>query len=120
MLRFCSLVGRLWRWVSGGGGLFRALLAVALAPLWGVWLAVRGFCFVRFPRPARCPSGLGSVWFALRGSSAPVGWRCVPVSALPAVRRSCFVWAVRPAVVRRRSGVVCFVWCWVSPAPTEL
>ena len=38
MLRFCSLVGRLWRWVSGGGGLFRALLAVALRALFGLFV----------------------------------------------------------------------------------
>ena len=41
-------------------------------------------------------------------------WVCVSVSSLPGVRSGRFVWAVRPAVVARRSGVVSFVWVWVS------
>lgn len=44
------------------------------------------------------------------------GWRVVPAAALPALRASSWVWAVRPAVVRRRRGVVCAFWVFVVPS----
>ena len=87
LLVLCFLVRRLWVWVR----------------------------FVRFPRPSWFPRGCGSACRACRSAGLPFGWRCVPVSSLPAVRRAWFVWAVRPAVVRRRSGVLLWVWVWVSP-----
>lgn len=77
-----------------------ALLVALLLPLWlPVWLllvpvacALRAVFFVRFPRPRR---------FGAVGR-----WVCV--SSVPA----CAV-LVRPAVVRRRLGVVLWFWCWV-------
>ena len=56
--------------------------------------------------------GRGSFASGFRGS-----WFCLPVSVLPALRLSAFVWAVCPAVVSRRGGVVFSVWAFVSPAP---
>ena len=53
-------------------------------------------------------------------SSGFVGrWVCLPASSLPALRLSCFVWAVAPAVVSRRGGFVFSVWAFVSPAPSS-
>lgn len=74
-----------------------------------VALVLSRVCFVRFARPRFRPvSGVSGRWV------------CVSVSALSAVRLGWFVWAVRPAVVARRSGVVSFVWAWVSaPAPND-
>lgn len=43
-------------------------------------------------------------------------WVCVSPSALPALRLSCFVWFLCPAVVAR-CGLVFRVWAFVSPAP---
>lgn len=72
-----------------------------------VALVLSRLCFVRFARPRFRPvSGVSGRWV------------CVSVSSLSAVRLGWFVWAVRPAVVARRSGVVSFVWVWVSaPSP---
>lgn len=74
-----------------------------------VALVLSRLCFVRFARPRFRPvSGVSGRWV------------CVSVSSLSAVRLARFVWAVRPAVVARRSGVVSFVWAWVSaPAPND-
>lgn len=71
--------------------------------------------FVRFARPSWFPAGSGSACRACRACGLPFGWRCVPVSRLSAVRSAWFVWAVRPAVVARRSGELRWVWVWVSP-----
>lgn len=72
-----------------------------------VALVLSRVCFARFARPRFRPvSGVSGRWV------------CVSVSSLSAVRLGWFVWAVRPAVVARRSGVVSFVWVWVSaPSP---
>jgi len=67
---------------------------------------LRRLFFVRFARPRFRPSGAGSGC-----------WCCVPAGALSVVRSRCFVWSVRPAVVRRRLGVVLFFWVWASPTP---
>lgn len=74
-----------------------------------VALVLSRVCFVRFARPRFRPvSGVSGRWV------------CVSVSSLPGVRLGRFVWAVRPAVVARRSGVVSFVWVWVSaPNPND-
>lgn len=78
------------------------VLSVAFLPFRFVAWVVSLVRFVRFPRPAR-------FWW-LGGSACR--WFCVPLSSLSSVRASCFVFAVRPAVVCRRSGVVLFVWVW--------
>lgn len=76
-----------------------------------VWRLLAVAFFVRFPRPRRRPFGAPRPF---RGA-VPFGrWVCVPLAALPSVRASWFVWGVRPAVVRRRLGVVCAVWVWCS------
>lgn len=90
------------------------LFACGLLLLWFLcFVVLRAVCFVRFRRPASLfglPASFGSVrlW----------RWSCVPLSSLPAVRSSRFVWAVRPAVVSRRSGVVLFVWVLWCPLPS--
>ena len=68
---------------------------------WLLFFLLRSACFVRFPRPW---SRFGWSCFA---------WRCVSVSALPALRASVVVARVLPAVVSRRSGVLCAVWVLV-------
>lgn len=84
-----------------------SLVCLLVSPVWLVFLAVRRFRFVRFWRPLFRPSG------APRCGR----WGCVPVGSVPALRASCFVWSVRPAVLLRRSGVVLWCWVFVSPAP---
>ena len=122
LFRFCSFSSFLprwfWGWLSwcfgGGLGVGVGLLLLSLSfflPLFvffGVWLAVfllvRRAFFVRLPRPR-----LGRFRFSFWR------WFCVPASSLSAVRASCPVWFVRPAVVCRRSGaVLCF---WVLACP---
>lgn len=90
-------------------------VGLLLCPLWLAGLLVRSALFVRFRRPVGCPPFGASVARWCRFAGLPCGWRCVSASALPVVRSRFWVWAVRPAVVRRRSGVVCFFWVWVSP-----
>lgn len=68
---------------------------------WLFLLAVRRFCFLRFPRPC---SRLGWSFFA---------WRCVPASALPGLCASVVVASVRPAVLCRLSGSVLAFWVLV-------
>lgn len=96
------------------GGFRRLFLVVFCCPSasgWGLsgssglWLRRSGFGFVR---PV---FGLGRL---PRG----YGWVVVPASRLAAARLSFFVWAVRPAVVARRSGAVVAFWVFVSPSAT--
>lgn len=78
-------------------------------------LLLRRLFFVRFPRPRRWPSrscGRPSFSSGFRGR-----WACVPVASLPAARLVWFVWAVRPALVARRSGELLWVWVFVSSPP---
>ena len=105
--------------------------SVALLGLWAcvAWL-LRSALFVRFPSPS---AALGSAAaLALRPLAFPpcawgcgglsgcaYRWRVVSAAALPAVRRRLPVWVVRPAVVRRRSGLVLFFWVFVAENPEE-
>lgn len=73
------------------------------------FVVLRAALFVRVARPSFRPVGAVGV--------AGGFWSCVPSSSLPSVRRACFVWSVRPAVVSRRSGAVLWCWVWVAPAP---
>lgn len=114
---FVRFIARLWSFVSALPFWLAFPLAVALCPLWLARLVVRSVLFVRFPRPPHCPAGCGSIWRYCRALGLPCGWRCVSAGSLAGVRCSCFVWSVRPAVVRRHSGVVLFFWVWVSPTP---
>lgn len=94
-----------------------AVCVLAWAFVGVVWCFSR-LAFVRFPRPSSAPVAAWGVRRALLGSPCLLGWRCVPASSLVAVRSSCFVWGVSPAVVARRSGVVSFFWVWVVlPSP---
>lgn len=56
--------------------------------------------------------GRGSFASGFRGR-----WVVCPASSLAALRLSCFVWSVSPAVVSRFGGLVFSVWAFVSPAP---
>jgi len=84
-----------------------ALLALSSA-LAALARLVARLLFVRVPRPVRRPV------------AAAGRWVCVPASALGAVRARSFVWAVRPAVVARRSGVVSFFWVFGCFPPPSL
>lgn len=118
MLFFRS-VSRLFAWWRAGFSalplgvagfavaLFWLVVGAVLSPLFVVWAVLRAVLFARFPRPAFVPSG---AWAARFGCS----WRCVSAAALPRVRASRCVWAVLPAVVSRRSGVVSFFWVFVA------
>lgn len=90
---------------SGLGVLLWSLLWLCFAPLFLFAWVLRVSLFACFRRPSRRPVG------APRCGS----WRCVSASALPSVfRAGWWVWAVRPAVVRRGSGVVLWFWVFVS------
>ncbi len=117
-VRFCSFS---FRWWSGCSlpPVVALSVALLLCPLWLVGFVLRSALFVRFPAPSFVPSGCLALRRWCRVLGLPCGWRCVPASALSSVRSSCFVWAVRPAVLRRRSGVVLFFWVWVSPTAEE-
>lgn len=80
--------------------------AVLLLPLWLSFVAVRSAAFVRI----RCPR------FRPARSPRCGVWSCVRASSLPSFRCSRFVFAVRPAVISRRSGVVLFFWVFSTPA----
>lgn len=102
-------------------------LAVVLAlpfPFLLWWLAfvlLRRLLFVRFPRPVAPVSSRGSRWFPVPRSSRwfPLArwcsprWLCVPASSVSGWLRLVGGSAVRPAVVRRRSGVLLFAWVLV-------
>lgn len=109
-------------------GCFGGLVALLL---WaGVAVVLRSAFFVRFSSPS---SALGSAaasvlrpfafppcaWGCGGFSGCAFRWRVCSASALPSVRRSALVWAVRPAVVARRSGVVLFFWVFVAQNETE-
>lgn len=125
LFRFCSFSSFLPRWFRGwlswcfggcglcaGVGFFVVSLLVLL-PLFVVlfcwlvvFLVVRRWFFVRFPRPW---SPFRSLW----------GWFCVPASSVRSLAAVVPVWRVRPAVVVRRgrlAGLVCF--CWVLACPS--
>lgn len=140
---FCRFSARVFRFLWGAvslsapcflAGLFWALVLVALSP-WGLlFLLVRRVCFVRFLSPSAASLGL----VGRRGRRVPVRgrwrppvpglccfasswrscWRVVPAACLPSLCASCVVWCVRPAVVRRRSGVV-LLWWVCSPCFLE-
>ncbi len=123
--RFCSLVLR-WRRVvfslCSSSCAFDAFVGYLLrffsSPLFLLGRVVFACCFVRFPCPARRPAGAPSLWWLSPARRSLFGWRCVSSSALSSLFRSGrWVWAVRPAVVCRRSGVVLFFWVWLSPSP---
>ena len=102
------------------------VLAVAFTVLlaWSLVVAVGRLvlrlAFVRFPRPSSVPSAAWAVARACRSAGVvPRGWCCCPASALSSVRSRCFVWAVLPAVVSRRTGVVSFFWVWVGLSPSH-
>lgn len=102
------------------------VLAVAFTVLfvWSLVVAVGRlvlrFAFVRFPRPSSVPPAAWAVARACRSAGVvPRGWCCCPASALSSVRSRCFVWAVLPAVVSRRTGVVSFFWVWVGLSPSH-
>lgn len=141
LVRFLRFSFRFFRWLrrslssalsSSGFGLLGFCFVVFFAvPFWSCFfvvvspwlflcLALRRFCFVRFPRPF-APS-VSSPLFVPRLGGWGCRWACVPVSALSAVRACGAVWA-RPAVVARRSGLLLFVWVWLPagfvPEPAE-
>ena len=95
--------------VSSSSSCLSALLWLSLwvcfSPLFLFAWLLRVSLFACFRRPSRRPVG------APRCGS----WRCVSASALPGVfRAGWWVWSVRPAVVRRGSGVVLWFWVFVS------
>lgn len=106
---------------------FPFVLAVwALSPLpfavwFGAWLLLRRLLFVRLPAPSAPVSARGSRWVPLPPSSpfrplcrfASPRWVCVPASAVPGWLALVGGASVRPAVVRRRSGVLLFAWVLV-------
>lgn len=106
---------------------FPFVLAVwALSPLpfavwFGAWLLLRRLLFVRLPAPSAPVSARGSRWVPLPASSpfrplcrfASPRWVCVPASAVPGWLALVGGSSVRPAVVRRRSGVLLFAWVLV-------
>ncbi len=88
-------------------GLFcSAAVFLVLSPWWVVCLVLRALFFARFSRPA-------PLWWLGSGSRC---WVCVPLASLPALCSARAVFAVRPAVVRRRLGVVLWVWVWAGVA----
>ena len=114
---WCPFWALVFGWVLVGcfGLVFlaRLVLFVAAGVPWFLRLlafVLRSLLFVRFPRPWFVPP---CAW-GCRRSGAGVGWFCCPLSALSSVRRRCCVWAVRPAVVSRRSGALLFVWVFSS------
>ena len=115
MFRFLSFSARcsraLRRGLSGSLLSVRVVVAVVLLPWCLSVLLLRRLLFVRFPRPRWSPPG------APRSSRCWASWVCVPPSSLPSLRASSLVWAVRPAVVARRSGAVLRVWAFCSWAP---
>lgn len=100
LVRFLCAVARFRRFLRRVA-LFDAgaLLVLLLLPLWLLLVpaasCLRAAFFVRFPRPVRC------VFCGVAGR-----WVCVASVPACAVR-------VRPAVVRRRLGVVLWFWVWV-------
>ncbi len=107
-------------------GLWLGVVAVACLPLvfllwWLVFVLLRRLLFVRLPRPSAPVSPRGSRFFPLPASSPlrPVcrwwspRWVCVPASAVPGWLALVGGSSVRPAVVRRRSGVLLFAWVLV-------
>lgn len=117
MYRFCCISSRFFRWFLGafsGPSLHLLFIICPLLPIWLlVFLVFRRLFFVRFPRPSGFRAGLP--WF--RGFWFVFSWSCVSAASLPALRRCCFVWSLRPAVVSRRSGVVLAFWVLWSPSP---
>lgn len=134
--RFCSFSSRFFSWLGSSSLVFVPLLLVlsGVAPLWfAAFVVVRRFCFVRFVCPSAASLGLSgrrgrrlcrsprfgfvrpSAAWGLRVPFPAARWACVPASGLSSLRASSFVWAVRPAVVSRRSGVVLVWWVFLSP-----
>lgn len=125
--------------VAVAGALPLASLLVflaAVAPLFALSFLVRSLFFVRFVSPAAASWGLRGrrgvgfgapvpSWSRRRvgfgcppvlwGCRVPFRWACVSPAALARLRRSSLVFAVRPALLVRRSGVVVLFWACVVP-----
>lgn len=114
---FCRLSARFFRWfdswsVRSSSVFLPPLLWLLSRPWFLCFRFVRRVFFFRFARPVRFSwlGGWGCRWF------------CCSVRRLPVVRRSFFVFAVRPAVVSRLSGRVLWVWVYggsARPLPPE-